>query len=179
MADLPAGALPPSQSGAWPASLPTGRFEGRDAFQQLVRDALACAARDGWPALYLCDANFHDWPLGERAVAESLQQWARTGRRFAMIALDFNEIVRRHPRFVQWRVRWDHIIVCRKAMAADPHDVPSALWSPNWVLQRHDPQRCNGVSGAEPERSVLLRETLGEWMERKSAVGFPATVLGL
>ena len=159
--------------------LPCGRFEGREAFQQRVRDALQCAAREDWPELLLSDANFHDWPLGERAVAESLQQWARAGRRFTLLASDFGEIVRRHARFVQWRVRWDHIIVCRRAAAADPRDVPSALWSPHWVLQRHDPQRCNGMTGREPERRVLLRESLGEWVERRSSPAFPATILGL
>ena len=66
------------------SSLPAGRFEGRVAFQQLVRDALACAAREGWPELILSDASFHDWPLGERAVADSLQDWARAGRRFVL-----------------------------------------------------------------------------------------------
>ena len=28
--------------------LPRGRFSGRETFQQLVRDAIATAARDGW-----------------------------------------------------------------------------------------------------------------------------------
>lgn len=161
------------------SSLPAGRFEGRVAFQQLVRDALACAAREGWPELILSDASFHDWPLGERSVADSLQDWARAGRRFVLVAAGFNEIVRRHARFVQWRVRWDHIIVCRKASVADPQDVPSALWSPLWALQRHDPVRCNGVAGAEPERRIILRESLQEWVDRKSTPGFPASVLGL
>ena len=96
-----------------------------------------------------------------------------------LVAAGFDEIVRRHARFVQWRVRWDHIIVCRKASVADPQDVPSALWSPLWALQRHDPVRCNGVAGAEPERRIILRESLQEWVDRKSTPGFPASVLGL
>lgn len=164
---------------AQPQRLPSGRFEGREAFQQLVRDAIACAAAEDWPALLLCDPNFHDWPLGERAVTESLQQWARTGRHFVVIAADFNAIVRRHARFVQWRVRWEHIIVCRKASVADPQDLPSALWSQRWVLQRLDPLRCNGVTSSEPERCVLMRESLDEWLDRKSTPAFPASVLGL
>jgi hypothetical protein len=58
-----------------------GRFEGREAFRQnVVRDALACAAREGWRELILSDADFHDWPLGERAVIDSLGAWARSGR---------------------------------------------------------------------------------------------------
>jgi hypothetical protein len=160
-------------------TLPCGRFEGRQAFQQLVRDALECAAREGWRELVLSDVNFHDWPLGERAVDASLQQWARSGRSITLLAVDYEEIVRRHARFVHWRRRWDHIIVCRRAARADPLELPSVLWSPGWVLQRLDPGRCVGVTGAEPERRVMLRETLDEWVERKSSPGFPATVLGL
>jgi len=164
---------------AAPPALATGRFEGRTAFQQRVRQALQCAAEQGWPALILSDADFHDWPLGERAVVESLHQWARSGRSCTVLAGDYGDMVQRHARFVQWRVRWDHIIVCRKASTADPLDIPSALWSPSWVLQRHDPLRCVGVTGCEAERRVLLRQTLGEWLERKSTAGLSASVLGL
>ncbi|MBS0469279.1 MAG: hypothetical protein JSS31_06075 [Proteobacteria bacterium] len=169
----------PSELEQPPFALPGGRFEGRGAFQQLVRDALACAAQEGWRELILCDADFHDWPLGERAVAESLQQWARSGRRLTLLAADYGELQRRHARFVQWRVRWDHIIQCRRAGAADPQDLPSAIWSPQWVLQRHDPLRCSGVTGTEPERRVLLREAIDEWLDRKSTPGFSASILGL
>lgn len=168
-------------SSAAPASpaLPTGRFEGRVAFQQLVRDALATAATEGWREIVLCDDDFHDWPLGERAVAESLQAWASGGRRFTIIATQYDEIVRRHARFVQWRRTWDHIITCRRCPSADRSDLPSVLWSPGWLMHRVDPDRCVGVSGTEPERRVLMRETLTEWIQNRSSPGFPATTLGL
>lgn len=159
--------------------LPSGRFSGREAFMQLVRDGLATAARDGWSEIVVSDANFHDWPLGELAVIESLQQWARSGRRFTMLACTFDEVIRRHARFVRWRGTWDHIITCRRSPSADPLDLPSALWSPAWVMHRLDPLRCAGVCGVEPERRVLLRESLNEWLRSKSSPGFPSTTLGL
>ncbi|MBX9935953.1 MAG: hypothetical protein K2Y10_05115 [Burkholderiaceae bacterium] len=159
--------------------LPQGRFQGREAFQQLVRDALATAAAEGWREIILSDADFHDWPLGERAVVESLQAWAGRGRRMTLLACQYDDVVRRHARFVQWRRTWDHLLTCRRSAAADRLDVPSVVWSPGWVLQRLDPERCNGVTGAEPERRVLLRETLNEWLHNKSSPGFPATTLGL
>lgn len=159
--------------------LPQGRFSGREVFQQTVRDALATAAGEGWPEIIISDANFHDWPLGERAVVDALQAWARRGRRFTMLACRYDEVIRRHARFVRWRGTWDHILNCRVSPAADPLDLPSAIWSPGWVLQRLDPLRCVGVSGVEPERRVLLRESLNEWVRSKSAPGFPATTLGL
>ncbi len=164
---------------AVPSELPSGRFASRETFIQLVRDALATAARDGWEEIVVCDAHFHDWPLGERAVVESLQAWARTGRRFTMLARSYDEVIRRHARFVRWRGTWDHIITCRRSASADPLDIPSVLWSPQWVMHRLDPERCVGVTGREPERRVLVRETLNEWLQGKSAPGFPASTLGL
>jgi hypothetical protein len=158
--------------------LASGRFAGRVAFEQLVRDALAAAAREGWREIILCDADFGDWPLGERGVAQSLHQWSATGRRCILLARRYDEVVRRHARFVAWRKTWSHIVEARACASADPLDLPSAIWSPAWALQRLDPDRCNGVSGSEPERRVLLRENLQEWLA-KSSVSFPANTLGL
>ena len=182
MGPLPAP-LPPPQApevpGAPGNALPQGRFSGREAFQQLVRDAFAAAAHEGWPEITISDADFHDWPLGERAVIESLQAWARKGRRFTMLACRYDDVIRRHARFVGWRSTWGHILSCHASPLADPSDLPSAMWSPHWVLQRLDPARCTGVSGAEPQRRILLRESLGEWLRNKSVPGFPSTTLGL
>lgn len=50
----------------------------------------------GLDDIILSDANFHDWPLGERAVIESLQAWARTGRRMTLLACSYDDVVRRH-----------------------------------------------------------------------------------
>ncbi|MBX3587971.1 MAG: hypothetical protein AB7I35_04575 [Ramlibacter sp.] len=161
-----------------PAPLASGRFEGRTDFQQLVRDALAAAAREGWRELVLSDADFADWPLGERVVAESLQAWSATGRRVTLLARRYDEVIRQHARFVAWRKTWSHIIECRACTAADPLELPSAIWSPAWAMQRLDPVRCAGFSGAEPERRLQLRESLNEWLARSSPA-FPASTLGL
>lgn len=161
-----------------PEGLPQGRFEGREAFQQLVREALACAAREGWREIVLCDADFADWPLGERAVAQSLQDWSAAGRRCTLLARRYQEVVVRHARFVTWRRTWSHLVEARACPSADPLELPSAIWSPGWAMQRLDLDRCTGFSGAEPERRLLLRESLNEWLQRSSP-SFPATTLGL
>lgn len=161
------------------SGLPQGQFRGHTVFQQLVRDALATAACEGWPELILSDASFADWPLGERAVEESLQAWSRKGRRLTLLACNYDEVVRRHARFVRWRRTWDHLVSCRACPASMAPDVPSALWSPGWVLQRLDLARCAGVAGSAPERRVLLQQTLTEWLSSKSAPAFAATTLGL
>jgi len=160
------------------SDLPHGRFEGRKAFAQLVRDALACAAAEGWRELILSDASFADWPLGERAVAESLQAWSRSGRRCVLLAGRYDDVSRLHARFVTWRQTWSHIVEAHACPSADELALPSAIWSPGWVMQRLDPARCTGVAGTEPERRVALRELLDEWLQ-KSSPAFPATTLGL
>ena len=174
MPEAPETSLPAPGSG-----LPQGRFSGRADFQQLVRDALAAAAHEGWPELILSDASFADWPLGERAVEESLQAWARKGRRLTLLACGYDEVVRRHARFVRWRSTWDHLVTSRACPRSMAPDLPSALWSPQWVMHRLDPERCVGVTGSEPDRRVLLRESLNEWVRSKSTPGFPSTTLGL
>ena len=159
-------------------ALPSGRFSGRKDFQQLVRDALACAAREGWREIILSDPDFADWPLGERAVAESLRAWSAAGRSCTLLACRYDELAVRHARFVTWRRAWSHIIEARACASADTLEFPSAIWSPGWAMQRLDPERCNGYSGAEPERRLLLKENLQAWIG-KSGPSFAATTLGL
>lgn len=161
-----------------PAAPAPGRFTGRIAFAQLIRDSLSAAAQQGWNQLMLCDGGFEDWPLNEKVVIDSLHAWARSGRSFTVVAAQYDGIVRQHPRFVNWRRTWGHIVdsrICRQIYAAN---FPSVLWSPGWALQRLDPVRCSGIAGAEPERIVELRELLHELLQ-VSSPGFPATTLGL
>lgn len=158
--------------------LPQGRFEGRDAFRQAVRDALACAAQEGWRELVLADASFADWPLGERAVAESLQAWSASGRRCILLARRYDDVQRLHPRFVTWRQAWSHLVEARGCPSADPLELPSAIWSPTWTLRRLDVEHSHGIAGCEPERRVAARELIDGWLQ-KSSPAFPATTLGL
>ena len=159
--------------------LPEGPFIGRESFRAAVRQALAEAARAGWRELIVCDASFFDWPLGERAVVQALDAWARgAGQRFTVLAQRYDAVERLHPLFVGWRRQWAHKIECRSVRVADPLELPSALWSPGWALQRLDALRSGGVSGAQPERVLHLRESLSAWLERSSPA-FAATTLGL
>lgn len=160
------------------SGLPQGRFEGREQFRQWLRDGLQAAAQQGWSELTLADADFADWPLGERAVMADLQAWARPGRRFVMLAARYDEVQRRHARFVQWRTQWDHLITCRACKGVEPQDFPSALWSPHWSLRRLDLVHCSGWAGAEAARRVQTQELLAESL-RRSTPAFAASVLGL
>ena len=160
------------------SALPCGAFRGAGEFQQLVRDALAAAAREGWREIILSDPGFEEWPLGERAVAQSLGAWSQSGRKCILLARRWDEVVRRHARFVEWRRTWSHIIDARGCPWADPLELPSAIWSPAWVLERRNLELSHGYTGAEPERRLALRELLADWLA-KSTPAFPAVTLGL
>ena len=83
-----------------------------------------------------------------------------------------------HHRFVDWRVRWDHLVECRVCKGFDEADFPSAFWTPTWAMRRLDLQRSTGVASVEPRMRMLLREELEE-RKRQSSPGFPASILGL
>lgn len=155
-----------------------GRFAGREDFRERVRRGFATAAAEGWQRIVISDASFEDWPLGERAVAQSLADWSRSGRRFVMLARSYDPVLALHARFVTWRRTWSHIIDCHACATADPLELPSAFLGDAWALRRLDPVRSAGVSGREPARRLALREELDEWL-RQSTPGFPATTLGL
>lgn len=163
---------------ALPPALPEGRFTGLSGFTDLIRQSFSVAAAQGWREIIVCDPDFGDWPLGERAVIQSLNDWSMTGRKFTMLAKTYDEVLRKHARFVTWRRTWAHIVECRANASTAADEMPSALLGPGWVFERLDMQRCTGVGGSEVARRVALRERINERL-LKSSPSFPATTLGL
>lgn len=159
-------------------ALPEGRIQGRREFADLVRLALQTAARDGWPHIVFSDPDFADWPLGERAVIDSLNAWAGRGRKIQFLAADFDRLRELHPRLVQWRTTWSHIVEAHACRSVAGGELPSALWSPDWTMERLDSGRCLMVASRNPERRILLQERLQACWQQGSP-SFPATVLGL
>ena len=159
-------------------TLTDARFEGPLQFAAQIRLAFAMAAAQGWREMIICDNTFEDWPLGERTVAQSINDWAKSGRKLTMLAKNYNEVMRRHARFVTFRRTWSHMIDCRTNTAMSSDNMPSAFWSPVWVFQRVDQARSIGFSGAESNRRVALKERLDECL-KLSSPAFPATTLGL
>ena len=156
-----------------------GRFEGRVAFDNQVLHFLQQAVDERWPELIVADPDFADWPWGTAASTDLLHRWARHGRQMTVLAYRFDALPRRHSRWVQWRTTWDHKVQCRKLQARDAAQVPSALWSPQWAVQRLDVERCVGVTSSERQAIVQLGESLQEWIKSRSSPAFAASVLGL
>jgi hypothetical protein len=168
-------------SGTSPAPTPAlldGRFAGRTEFTELIRQVLRVAALQGWREIIWCDPDFADWPLGERAVAQALQDWSKAGRKLTVLAKNYHEVQQRHMRFVAWRRTCSHLVECRAVGANFVAELPSALWSPGWVLERTDIPRCLGTAGFDAGSRVALKERLNALL-LKSAPSFPATTLGL
>lgn len=159
-------------------ALPQGRLVGHAQFVDVLRQAFATAALEGWPRIVLCDADFHDWPLGEREVVESLHAWSGRGRSLQLIARNFQVLRERHPRFVQWRVTWSHLVEAKACASASDGELPSALWSPGWTMERLDASRGTIVASHDAARRVSLGEQLNQWW-MKGAPAFPASTLGL
>jgi hypothetical protein len=160
------------------ADLLSGSFAGRAEFQQLIRNAIAASAREGWREMLWFDLSFEDWPLGERSVQADLQAWSATGRKLTIVAKRFDALIAKHHRFVTWRKQWSHIIEARAISSASDEEFPSLILAPSWAMQRLQPALCKGVAGHEAKRRVDLRELSNEWLA-KSGPSFPSTTLGL
>ena len=112
-------------------------IDGRRSFEDAVRAALAEAAAAGWRELYWCDVDFANWPIGERAVVESLEQWVGSHRRLTLVALHYDALVKQHPRWVRWRKK----LVCRYfgcSFKRGPRACPWGLLLSAWARRPTD-----------------------------------------
>lgn len=157
----------------------TNRIDGRTAFEDAVREAFAAAATEGFGELVLCDPDFANWPLGERAAVDSLAQWIVGHRRLTLIALHWDEVARRHPRWLRWRALWAHAVTCRAATGITADDMPTLLLAPGALtLQLDDPLRFLGRVSRDPADAVRTRERIDAILQQ-SVEAVPVTTLGL
>ena len=174
------------ESGAGPDSGPEMAsvhrlIEGRVEMQAAVRQALErVAAASSARQLFLCDAGFADWPLGDRSVVALFEAWARSHRSLVMIASSFDDLARRHPRWVTWRRQWSHIVDCRVLADREPAFCPGLLHAPGvCTLRLFDVQRHRG---AYTEGDRVVDRAIGaefDVLTQQSEPGFPVTTLGL
>ncbi len=155
------------------------RISSRSDFHAAVRAALAEAAAEGWREICLCDPDFADWPLGESGLIASLTQWARAPRRLTVLALNFDELSRRHPRFVNWRRQWAHVAQCRSLQELQAGGVPVLLHVTGVLtLRLLDPLRLQGSVSRLPS-DILQAGEMIDAISQRSVEAFPATALGL
>ena len=159
-------------------------FAGRAEFERLLVEALAWAAGQGSRQIHAWDASFVDWPLSTAPGLAALAAWARPGRQLHLLALQYDDIVRRHPRFVRWRRDYAH---CISARAVDPEvrleAAPESLLlatgvTASWTLRLFDRHLWRG----EVSMEAAPRQRALEWfdaMTQRSSDSFAPTTLGL
>jgi hypothetical protein len=150
--------------------------EGRKAFHAAILALLATDEGDEW---WWCDPDFADWPLDDPVLVQSLTRWlARPGRQLTLLACDFESLVRRHPRFVDWRRYHAHRVLGR-SVAIDASQMPTMLLggAPNG-LQLLDRQRYRAVRIDEGGVWREAREIV-DALFQQSTPSFAARVLGL
>ena len=151
----------------------------RSEFHAALHSALAEAAAVGCREIWLCDENFADWPLGERAVVESFSQWAGSHRRLTLIARSFDEVARLHSRWNEWRRQWAHIVHCRSNVELESGQMPSVLFATGLLsVSLVDPVRYRGRFSHDAADGVRCRELIDAVLQR-SEEAYPVTTTGL
>lgn len=162
-------------------SLTEGIIDGRQDFVQALREGLQYAAEQGGRELLWLDADFAAWPLSEPAMLEALKQWALPHRRLRIAAAQYDAVQRLHPRFVQWRRTWDHVV---QAVQYQAEDVGvgrpvGLLMAPGlFSLRLLDAQQWRAALSVRTADDVACREWFDAVWQR-STESFSASTLGL
>lgn len=161
---------------------PHGRYRlihSQLEFEEAVREAFAKIAEVDCREIIISDADFEQWPLGEALIVDALAAWALPHRKMTVLAANYDEVPRRHPRWVQWRRQWAHVVDCRTVDEFDAAAVPTLLLVPDILVLRLVPgdtvRGSLSVDRGDIERS---REQINPVLQR-SHEGFPASTLGL
>ena len=86
------------------------QVQGRVAWRHAVRSLLAQPGG----AIRMYSPDYADWGLGDPDVIAGLDAWAigRSQTSVRMLGQRFEGLQRDDPRFVQWRIRFAHVIAC-------------------------------------------------------------------
>lgn len=157
----------------------TGLITTRVEFHGALRLGFAEVAASGCPELWLCDSDFADWPLGERVIIEQLEAWALSSRKLVLLAHNFDEVARRHARWVEWRRQWSHIVSCRINAELEGGSMPTVFLAPGILTVRlSDAIRHRGRLSRDKAEEIRCKEMIDAVLQR-SEEAFPASTTGL
>lgn len=151
----------------------------RAEFHAALRLGFNEAASAGSRQLWLADNDFSDWPLGERDVIETLTQWVASSRQLTLLASTFDEVARRHPRWVTWRRQWSHVVSCRTNTELEAGEMPTLLIASGTITVRlSDTVHHRGRVARDRAEELRCKEIFDAVLQR-SEEAFPATSTGL
>lgn len=166
--------LPPS------VPAPPPPIDSRAGFAQAVHWGVAAAIARGTRRILCCDADFAAWPLDDDALHALLVPWLRQPqRRLVLLGGRFDEVPRRHPRFMRWRRDWAHAIEPMQAPEDAAADLPTLLLDDGpVVVELLDPVRVRGRAAVDAVAAQAWRERTDAWLQR-SLPTLPVTSLGI
>ena len=157
-------------------------FTTRDDFVQSLREGIFAAAEQGCREMWWCDSDYAHWPLSEPAVLDALTCWSLSHRRLVMVAQTYDEVRFLHSRFVQWRVRFSHVLdACQFSDVDDETQqaLPTMMLAPSVVTVRlFDKQVWRGSISHEKADEVRAKDLI-DAIAQRSIPSFASTTLGL
>lgn len=164
-----------------PSDPPT--IDSRAGFTAAILWGFARAMREGGRSrrIVCIDRDFTLWPLDEPQLLASLTAWLRGGahRQLVLLAAGFDEVPRRHPRFVGWRRLFTHAVSPFVAPEDLAGTLPTLLLDDDGTLVRLiDAVHWRGRASADERSALPWREQIDAVLQR-SEPGFPAQALGL
>lgn len=171
-----------------PDALSAGVFEGRAVYLTNLRRALLQACVGGAREIYCVDESLVDWPWSDADLLAALTAWAKPYRRLHLLAGQYEDLRRQHPRFVQWRGNWGH---CVRALAYTPDGLAAAgtcggalsvfVASGSGIplsLSLFDKKLWRSTVSIEAE-AVLQKRQWFDALAQRSDESFASTTLGL
>jgi hypothetical protein len=159
-------------------------FVSRADFQRLLVATLAWANEQGCRELHAWDADFVDWPLSDAAALAALTGWAQRGRQLHLLAVQYDDVVRRHPRFVRWRRDYAHCVTARALepelkLEAAPQSLLLAVGAGSTLsLRLFDRHLWRGELSLDPAERLRGLEWF-DALAQRSSDSFAPTTLGL
>jgi len=170
----------PTPAGRADAASPPPAIDSSSAFADAIRWAFAAAvARDARRVLCV-DRDFVHWPLGDPALLDLLTAWLRKPQRqLVLLAAGYDEVPRRHPRFVNWRRGWAHAVAAWAPPGDLGAELPTLFVDDGPILVRlFDAVHWRGRAERDALAARLQRDEIDAVLQR-SEPAFPVTELGL
>lgn len=155
-------------------------IDSRASFARAVRWSLEQAFRRGARRIVCVDPDFAEWPLNEVELLEGLTAWLRRPQReLVLLAAQYDEVPRCHPRFVAWRRSWGHAVAAWTAPEDLGAQLPTLLLDDGPTLVRLiDRAHWRGETLLDAKACRLYRDEIDAVLQRAEP-GFPVSLLGL
>lgn len=159
---------------------PTGSLiEGSQAFKAALRTLLTSLPTQGSRDIWMIDQRFQNWPLNEAPVLDALGAWLRLGgRRVGMLGVDFDAVLRDHPRLARWRQDHGHGFEAWHPAATERPELPGLLLTGHQAIELFDRDHWRARSVHEPAELRLLDQHVVSKLHHCEP-GWPVTTLGL